>query len=982
MQWSKFVISKFTIIALFLIGVGIFVIERYRASATALDSIEQSGLQVVYMPFVAQRFQNQSVSGPGFAGSWFDSESLFKPVGLINTPQGEGYVHLFDGYLFVPFSSDKSDGNGGFAFYDISDPRNPTPVYTYQNDETYDLNEAHGYGFSGDLLVYCTTPGIDVWDLSQPSNPQRLGQLDLATFTGYGNTCWSVAIQAPYAYVGTGWGGLRVVDFSNPQNPQLVTTLMPEALGGVSPHNIQVVGNLLFASTTDNFSGFATVDISKPDEPKLLAARSSDDNSIPQVYSTYVNGDRFYSVGVDKHLYIYDVSDPTRFQLLGSAFTDISNGGYMAVQDHYLFAGFSDAAVKFDISDPTNPEIVGSGSGEKRNRDEDFAVPIGNLMYVGDDKNKGSHLLVHQTEPDLTGPAVTMVIPRPDSENRPLSSRIGLTLSDMVTPESVNAQSVIIREVGGIALSGRYSVQLDKINFWPDQALQPNRTYEIILPAGGVKDWSNNPISSDYRSTFKTAGLNLALDAVATASSDDGPGFTAVMANDGDHNTRWNGARNSGGDTWLSLDFGSEQRFDEVNIVDFDNRITEFSLQIFDSGSWSSFYSGSQTGRLSFPAITASQIRFYVHQISHGTSAGLWEFEVIAADPPAGPLGCQLAATLPIEVGQRAPLQATIDNRSGTETYSWQLGDGTETTSGSERIDYQYAQPGNYPVVLTVRNTAGEATSCSGYQIVHRPVGEARPPATQGILYHAGTDLVINVNPDNDTATAMTVDAAFVWDTPVGDHPISLGEAPNGEIWVVNRGSSTLSIIEPGTGQLLRNISLPAGGRPYGILFDADGKTVYVTLEGSGQLLLLDVDGNQAAALDVGPSPRSMALLQSGATSQLLINRFISDDAYGEVVVVDTESLAIVKRIELSIDTGPDSESGDALMEESPDKDALPLLAFALQRLWGQFAASGALAGLIEDAADLDAKNLYVAITRGSRRLVVCSTQRLLPYRQ
>jgi formylglycine-generating enzyme required for sulfatase activity len=53
----------------------------------------------------------------------------------------------------------------------------------------------------------------------------------------------------------------------------------------------------------------------------------------------------------------------------------------------------------------------------------------------------------------------------------------------------------------------------------------------------------------------------------------------------------------------------------------------------------------------------------------------------------------------------------------------------------------------------------------------------------------------------------------------------------------------------------------------------------------------------------------------------------------------------------------------DALMEDAPKEDALPLLAFALQRLWHQYAASGSLTkdnydklgglrGLIEDAAE------------------------------
>ena len=59
----------------------------------------------------------------------------------------------------------------------------------------------------------------------------------------------------------------------------------------------------------------------------------------------------------------------------------------------------------------------------------------------------------------------------------------------------------------------------------------------------------------------------------------------------------------------------------------------------------------------------------------------------------------------------------------------------------------------------------------------------------------------------------------------------------------------------------------------------------------------------------------------------------------------------------------------DALMEDAPKEDALPLLAFALQRLWLQYAASGALTkanydrvgglkGLIEDAAERAVRGL------------------------
>jgi formylglycine-generating enzyme required for sulfatase activity len=64
----------------------------------------------------------------------------------------------------------------------------------------------------------------------------------------------------------------------------------------------------------------------------------------------------------------------------------------------------------------------------------------------------------------------------------------------------------------------------------------------------------------------------------------------------------------------------------------------------------------------------------------------------------------------------------------------------------------------------------------------------------------------------------------------------------------------------------------------------------------------------------------------------------------------------------------------DALMEDAPQQDALPLLAFALQRLWRQYAASGGmtkddydrvggLKGLIEDAAERALRSLNPDVT-------------------
>ena len=78
--------------------------------------------------------------GPGLGQFSYSQSQLFQPLSIITTPSAEGYVHMVDGYLFVPFSDDGNLGlNGGFAFFDVSDPTNPTAEYVYQNSDTSDM---------------------------------------------------------------------------------------------------------------------------------------------------------------------------------------------------------------------------------------------------------------------------------------------------------------------------------------------------------------------------------------------------------------------------------------------------------------------------------------------------------------------------------------------------------------------------------------------------------------------------------------------------------------------------------------------------------------------------------------------------------------------------------------------------------------------------------------------------------------------------
>ena len=88
-------------------------------------------------------------------------------------------------------------------------------------------------------------------------------------------------------------------------------------------------------------------------------------------------------------------------------------------------------------------------------------------------------------------------------------------------------------------------------------------------------------------------------------------------------------------------------------------------------------------------------------------------------------------------------------------------------------------------------------------------------------------------------------------------------------------------------------------------------------------MLKLDAAGNTLASLDVGSSPRHLALTQGG--SQLLVSRFITPPqpgestatvqgtvggvpVGGEVLMLDPSSLTLTRTIELQHSSKPDTE--------------------------------------------------------------------------
>ncbi len=153
---------------------------------------------------------------------------------------------------------------------------------------------------------------------------------------------------------------------------------------------------------------------------------------------------------------------------------------------------------------------------------------------------------------------------------------------------------------------------------------------------------------------------------------------------------------------------------------------------------------------------------------------------------------------------------------------------------------------------------------------------------------------------------------------------------------------------------------------------DRPGATILISVDQAEELTRSDGDSGQAladylrAAMEAASPFRLAFTIRTDSFPELQAHpRFQGLEARG----YDLRTLPVFRFDDVAEDPAArygvevDLALTDSLMEDAPGKDALPLLAFALQRLWDQFHVSGklthadytsmgGLSGLIEDAAE------------------------------
>ncbi|MGQ0594259.1 MAG: PKD domain-containing protein, partial [Gammaproteobacteria bacterium] len=332
---------------------------------------------------------------------------------------------------------------------------------------------------------------------------------------------------------------------------------------------------------------------------------------------------------------------------------------------------------------------------------------------------------------------------------------------------------------------------------------------------------------------------------------------------------------------------------------------------------------GSSNGRI-------GGYRFYVstNGVNWGTPVAQGTFANTATEKTVtfsvAPLALDPIASPPRTAG--TPVTYTAVPHGGVNPrFSWSFGDGSAATAPATTpgATHTFAQPGRYTVTVTATDDVGANVVREFVQAVHHPLTATPPTVSMSIAYEDNRDRVWNVNPDNDTATVFdALTEVKVAEIAVGQGPRSVAVAPDGRIWVANQQSASISIIAPDTLQVVQTAELPAASQPYGLVFDSAGSQAFVALESMGLLLrLAPTTGVETGRVAVGPNPRHLSVNADG--TRVFVSRFITppvpgeataapntSSRGGEVVVVDSSSLAIVKTVVLQHSEATDTTAG------------------------------------------------------------------------
>ncbi|MFM2400098.1 MAG: hypothetical protein RL341_2255 [Pseudomonadota bacterium] len=264
------------------------------------------------------------------------------------------------------------------------------------------------------------------------------------------------------------------------------------------------------------------------------------------------------------------------------------------------------------------------------------------------------------------------------------------------------------------------------------------------------------------------------------------------------------------------------------------------------------------------------------------------------------PLVLQQPGTPAVAISGNAVTYSASANGAGTQ-YSWNFGDGSVDTpwSMSPTVSYNFPGPGVYFVTVTARDVSGQVQSRTFMQRIGLALTTRKPTQSSLLAWDAlagGNPRLWVVNQDNDTVSAFdTVTNTKLFEVAVGAAPRSIARASTGMLWVTNKQSASISVIDPNLGQVVRTINLPRASQPHGIAMTPDGTIAMVILEALGQIRKFrTVEYSYHNAVNVGANPRHLSIASDQFA--IYVSRFVTPFMPGEATAtVDPNAGGVVR---------------------------------------------------------------------------------------
>lgn len=803
------------------------------------------------------------VLGGGFAAAPVGAQGPPVTPGFPNVPRTPGQIlsglnapnqgrtailAYHNGVLFTVPEAPASQPGSDFQVrtWSLANPSAPVELASW-GTTPMPIN-AHGYFHQGEYLVLgANWPPEAPWSFRVGATP---GTVVRTTTPGLNCAGVRGCLFGPW-FVGDTWWSYGEIE--GLARLELDGELLGEwdhlGLTGVIGHPF-LIGNLLIFASDQSRTGVATYDVSDPANPILLDVLTAGGPGgyWPEVW------------GGDGHLYVVfpyrtggngmrvvDVTDPTDLQLVADVPLPGAEAMYAQFQDEYAFIGDHkvdlrtfQSVLDLDGANVTRPNDGGVGVDTSQ-----FALPLGNLLITGGvGENQGMAVWAHQAAPDTRGPSVGYHIPRAGQESYPQGAPITLLIHETLeTFTIVNGETFIVRPVGGAAIPGRLSFSFDDVlTFVPDAPLAANTTYEVVIPAGGIKDAAGNGIVG-YSFTFSTGVV------VGGNQAPEVDGFTATP----------------------------------------------------------------------YPAAPGANVNFGAN----------------ASDPE----------------GQAIQ-------------YRFDFGDGTPKTAwgGAGVATHAYAGVGHYRATVQVRDPAGAlATRSRVVTVAPAPPAGPRPTASSTVVCDGGGRRVWTVQGDHGTVAALDADShALEVETAVCADPRSVARAATGELWIACRGDDRLRVVSGASGAPVANLQLPYGSAPAGIVASPSGATIFVALEGEGEVRRFDAATRaQTGALALGAGPRALAMTADG--SRLFATRFLSPKDQGEIWEIAPAAMTLTRTIPLRKLGGDSHRDGTAEGRGTPNQLAGIAIAPDGESLWTVGTKPNVERGLLY-GPDLDDDNTVRAV--------------------